>query len=243
MTHYSQHAPPKVAAYPKAPASPFPPSPFAPPVPASQRPTVPSMPAVMPAMPVFKIIDFGEVSQEKFESILQQVSKAWGRDIAPLLEDKHLTFKEQFKADITNAAYRVGSKQLLTATKNFIVQYARNSCNEEGKIRSLVELLDTEIGTALMAMFIGLSVSQIPQLAESPKMQRILKEFRVNGMATVGNSAVEAVFTSMLPVVVSALQGIEKAQTIEKVETSSSLEEDLFVSSELETAPPLLRQS
>jgi hypothetical protein len=94
-----------------------------------------------------------------------------------------------------------------------------------------------------MAMFIGFSVSQIPQLSSNAKMQRILKEFRVGGMATVGNSAVETVLASLLPVIGSALQGLEKAEEVQKVEEVSSLEEDILINSELETAPPLLRQS
>jgi hypothetical protein len=191
----------------------------------------------------FKVFDLGEVSPAKFESIMQQISEAWGKTVAPLMDDKPKTFKDQFKSDITNAAYRVGSTQLISATKTFLVQYLRKSCSEESKIRMLSEMLDTEIGSALMSVFIGMAVSQIPQLANNPKMQRILKEFRVSGMTTVGNSAVEALMSSMLPTITSALQSLEKTDIKEiEAKSSSSLEEDI-VNAELQETPPLVRRS
>lgn len=208
------------------------------------EPPTKKYPQTQPSMPSFKVIDLGEIPSEKFEEILRQMSKAWGRDIAPLLIiDKPRTFKEQMKSDLTNAAYRVGSKQILVATKNFLVQYARKTLADESKIKAIAELLDTEIGTALMAMFIGTAVSSIPQLSNNPKMNRILKEFRVSGMSTIGNAAVQSVMASVLPVIGSALQGLEKVESTQIAEELTSLEEEMIVVSAEEKPAPLLRQS
>lgn len=211
-------------------------------IPAGLKPLV--TPATQPFPAFIKIIDLGEMSPAQVSSIMEIIQKAWGKEIAPMLNRQPVSFKDQIKSDFTNAAYRVGATQILNTTKNFFIQYARKSCSEESKVSAVIELLDTEIGTALMAMFIGLSVSQIPQLANNPKMQKILKEFRVGGMATIGNSAVEALVSNMLPVISSALNGLEKADPV-RIENDSnlSLEEELIIKSESNTPLPMLRQS
>ena len=193
---------------------------------------------------VFKVVDIGTISPEKFQAIFDEVHKLWAKDMIGLMEQEKSpsTFKEQFKADLTNAAYRVGSKQILQLTKNCIVQYARKSCSDEGKIALIVDLLDTELGTAITSTLIATMVSQLPQLKNHPRMRRILKEFRVSGLTTVGNSAVETVMAGLLPVIGSALQGIEEQKKLDETKCSSPIEEEELAYQE-ETAPPLQRQS
>lgn len=180
-----------------------------------------------------KPINLGNVSAEEADSIANKIIDAWdieaNRIIREYEESKSKkSFGGQLKSDFTNAAYRVGANQLLTMTKNMIVNYTRNHCNEEGKIRAMSDLLDTDIGKAVMGMFVGYVISQIPQADNNPKVARILKEFRVAGLTVIGNSAFESILSGvMVPALTSAFQTIDESEknTVPSLEEQISNEE------------------
>lgn len=169
-------------------------------------------------------------TNEQISDIFKKINESWNREVAPILSKP----ESSFKSDLKNAAYRVTAKQLLTLTKAFFIEYARKNLSDESKMRAVVELLDTELGTAFTSYFIGFGLSQIPNLENNPKAKRLLKEFRVNGMATAGNNVAEALITSLLPIIHSTLEGISKVEQ----DTDSLLADD---AAEEYEAPGLVR--
>ncbi len=79
--------------------------------------------------PQLKVVDLGKISPDKFQDIIDQISKSWGTTVAPIINQPP-TFKNQLKSDLVNASYRVGSAKLLSATKSFFMQYIRKSYND-----------------------------------------------------------------------------------------------------------------
>lgn len=145
-------------------------------------------------------------------------------DMCALFDKPKLTFKEQLSKEFTDASYRVASTQLLTIGKNLIVQQMRNSSVEDGKIRFVADFLDTELGQAFIGMFIGATISQLSQLNDSSRTLRLLKEFRVSGMTTVGNEFVEALLVGILPTLTNTLSDPkDNEEVIEQEETEHHL--------------------
>ncbi len=139
----------------------------------------------------------------------EKVAQAWA-DAFNAAKPK--TFQQQVKADLGNAAYRVFANQMLSLTKNVLVQYSRKIFNEDSKILMFTDFLDTEIGKGIMGIFLGYAVPQVPGLPDDPRVVRLLKELRVCGMATVGNEAVDSLVQNILPLIASALSNIEEKQ-------------------------------
>lgn len=190
-----------------------------------------------------KVEDIDNLSENKIIKALEEISRSLSQDLSGSFTGKDLKgftifelpkrpVKSRLTSDAINAAYRVGANQLLSLTKNILVQRMRLHFSEESKVRILVEMLDTEVGKALMGMFIGAAISQMPQVQSHPKTERLLKELRVSGMATLGNSAVESLFTAALPTITQALVNAEQANKKEDGIFHSEELNDLLVDTE-----------
>jgi hypothetical protein len=79
---------------------------------------------------------------------------------------------------------------------------------DESKIKAIGEMLDTEMGHALISALLGYGLTYAPKIGEDPRVQRLAGEFRVNGMATAGNVLMEAVMSYVLPSIMSTLSSL-----------------------------------
>lgn len=192
----------------------------------------------------FKILNLENVSQEQIQKIFDNINTLLNGEIEHSADEKleKPSFKTQLKSDAINAAYRIGSKQLITLTKNIILQQVRLSLSEESKVKVMADLLETEVGTAITTTLIGIVVSRIPQLSNSPKINRILKEFRVSGMTTIANSTLEALVSGMLPVITLALNDLEKGK-LDNLDELDLEEDDTTENNSVELDVKRLRQS
>lgn len=109
------------------------------------------------------------------------------------------------KSDGENAAYRIASKQMVKGTKAALVAIL----NKQGKgdyTEAASNLLDTEIGEAMVSMLLGYGLTYIPKVSADPRAQRLAEEFRVEGMATAGNAVIGVALEQFLPVITQAME-------------------------------------
>jgi hypothetical protein len=175
-----------------------------------------------------------ELFEKDIMKALEEITRLISKDLKGFsVPEVKITAKKQLTSDAINAAYRVGANQLLSLTKNILVQRMRHRLSEESKIEVFVEMLDTEVGKALMGMFVGTAISQLPQVKNHPRTERLLKELRVSGMATLGNSAIESLFSAALPALTEVLVNADKEN--KKADDTSSAEDlnELLADAEL----------
>lgn len=134
-------------------------------------------------------------------------------DTEPYNEIKKQPFKEMVSSDFSDAAYRVASNKISKAMKKALVagidKFGWSS--EQGAL--FIEFLDTEYGDALVATLLGYALTYIPKLSEDHRVAKVAKEFRVHGMATVGNEIISLLIDEMAPALsqlVAALPAINE---------------------------------
>jgi len=103
--------------------------------------------------------------------------------------------KEQTKAELTDAGYRVAANQSIKLTHGAIISALRAAGHDSERIKSLTNLLNTEYGKSLLSLAIGMGISQTA--SESPRTQRMGKELRIGGMASAGNEIVSSVMDAV----------------------------------------------
>jgi hypothetical protein len=119
-----------------------------------------------------------------------------------------LTFRQMMGQDMTNASYRVAANQLTKGTKKAILSLMEKQGQRQGHIRALSDLLDTEAGSAMVGMLLGMGLTYLPQVSNSPRAQRLAQEFRVGSMSKAGNAAMNIMTEHFIPVITSALSGL-----------------------------------
>lgn len=142
-------------------------------------------------------------------------------------------FVDMIKSDATNAAYRVAGTQITNGMKAAILKLLESRGADGGKLQMISEMLDTEVGSAVVALMVGFGLNYAPVIGEDPRVQKLATEFRTHGMATAGNAVVEVAMGSFLPVIQDALKALP-AITEEKETTKSRVVENLPASSELD---------
>lgn len=150
-----------------------------------------------------------ETTTAQLQAALSELDKAFKRitDTSP-----RSTFKEQLKEDTTNTAYRIVARQLMTLTSNLLLNQMRKHGEEDGKVQMIASILATDFGEAILQMILGGALSQLSYTNKSPKLARLLKEFRIAGMTTIGNEIVENIIQSLLPVLNEAFSDKEDAE-------------------------------
>lgn len=150
-------------------------------------------------------------------------------------DNKSLSIFDRTKGETVEAAYRVGAKQLTNAVKAGIVQAMKSNGMDDGKLGALTELLDSELGHALISAGMGFIVPQIPMVGDDARAQRLCTELRIGGMETVGNLVADTVMTQLLPIVTGTLAKLPavEAAALDKVRVSH--EEDAAVVEALAT--------
>lgn len=116
--------------------------------------------------------------------------------------------KDMLKVDAVEAGYRVAGRQMTKGVKAGILLLMKDKGMDGGKLEAIREVLDTEVGDAIMSTLLGYGLTYVPQLKDDPRAAKLAEEFRINGMATAGNVAVDAVMQYLLPVVTDAMASL-----------------------------------
>lgn len=140
-------------------------------------------------------------------------------------------FFDMVKKDGINAGYRVVSTQIVKGMKGAILKLLESRGTDGGKLQMFSEMLDTEIGEAVISMMLGFGMNYAPVISEDPRVQKLAEEFRTNGMATAGNAVVGVAMESFLPVIQNALKALpaveeEKTETKARVHAPSAPDTD-----------------
>lgn len=123
------------------------------------------------------------------------------------------TIMETIKADATEATYRVATNQMVKGTKAALLKVLEKNGQDSDRLKAMSDMLDTEIGTALTGMLLGVVLPNVPMLSEDERVLKLGKEFRTSAFTSVGNTAVDAVTEHLLPVLTSALSNLPQEGT------------------------------
>jgi len=102
-----------------------------------------------------------------------------------------MTFFDKVKNDATDAGYRVCAKQMSKGVKAGILKAMGDNNVDDQKIGAVDSLLESEAGEALVSIMLGYILAYAPKLNEDPRAKRLSNEFKVGGMSTAGNVAMD----------------------------------------------------
>jgi len=124
----------------------------------------------------------------------------------PIKSNPEESYWDMFKDDGADAAYRVAGTQMVQGVKQgMALAIAAKGANSEA-VKGVSELLNTEVGDIAVAAVLGAICTFTPQLKDVPKVKRLAKEFRVQGMATGGNMLADVVREYFLPSILEAIK-------------------------------------
>ena len=152
--------------------------------------------------------------KERFHSLPVEVEPGYVSEVKQqhkeiaIMGTKANGFFNMVKADAQNAAYRVAATQITSGTKGAILAIMEKQGQNSEKIQTVKEMLDTEFGSALVSMAVGMGLTYAPKISEDPRVQRLASEFRVNGIATATNTVMETAMEYFLPVIMNALSAL-----------------------------------
>ena len=150
----------------------------------------------------------GKMAPEKINTQLHDTnSKPQIKEIAKM-GIKENGFFNMVKADAENAAYRVAATQITNGTKGAILAIMEKQGQGSERIKTVSEMLDTEVGSAVVSLIVGMGLTYAPKISEDARVKRLAGEFRVNGLAVAGNAVMETAMEYFLPVIMNALQAL-----------------------------------
>lgn len=117
-------------------------------------------------------------------------------------------FWTEMKSNAVEATYRVGANQLSKGVKAGLISLMEKQGHGSDKIKALSEMLDSQIGQALISSILGYGLMYIPKLGEDERVEKLCKELRINGMTDVGNFVMDGLIEHLLPVVQQAISNI-----------------------------------
>jgi hypothetical protein len=135
---------------------------------------------------------------------------------------------EMIKADSVDAGYRIASKQSTKAVKHAITNVMRNKGSKKSHVNAMADFLGSELGEAFISSGLGFALNFMPGMSD-PRIQRLAKEFRVEGMASAGNLVADAATQYLLPAITETLASIPEEKTQLQVEEPEAEEEELEV--------------
>ncbi len=110
------------------------------------------------------------------------------------------------KVDGEDAMYRIAGTQMTRGTKAALLKLLEQQGHGSERVKAISEILDTEGGSAAIAMLLGMMLHYLPQINQDPRAQRLSKEFRVKGMEIAGNAVFDVAISSFLPVLLESLK-------------------------------------
>lgn len=133
---------------------------------------------------------------------------------------------EMVKIDMTNAAYRVGAKQLNAGIRNAIVDTMKKRGADNAHIEMFTGFLETEFGIAFLSVLAGYGLTYAPMIKDNPKAQRLAQEFRVAGITMAGNEIVSTMIEQVLPGLKTMLNSLPESTDVQTTEGHKSTEEE-----------------
>jgi hypothetical protein len=149
-----------------------------------------------------KLLSKGFCFKQKDEDATTMTLKA--ATTAPAQEG----FIGTLKHDGGEALYRVASTQISKGTRAGIVKMLKARGFKAAQIRAITELMETEIGRAMVSGLLGIALPHVPNIGEDPRAKKLASEFRIDAMATVGNELIEEVKTMLAPVFLEAFMSL-----------------------------------
>lgn len=133
--------------------------------------------------------------KEEFTKLYTSFWKGFSKEV----QEEHNKPKEQsfgsmVKEDAINAGYRVAANQLTKGVKAALLKLMEDRGADNNKVALIREILETEMGNALIAMILGMSLTYIPTLSEDKRAQKLAGEFRIGSMTTTGNALMDMVW-------------------------------------------------
>lgn len=134
-------------------------------------------------------------------------------------------FFDMVKSDASSAGYRIAASQLTKGARSGILSLLERYGSSSEGLKAFGEMLDTDYGTALIALTLGVSGHYAPVgIMQDPRIQKICNELRISAMANVGNSLMEEVMAALMPVVMGVIAGLPEATTNARIATSQNTE-------------------
>lgn len=145
----------------------------------------------------------------------------------PDTQPARVPLRQMLKGDVANASYRVAAYQLTKGTKKAILSLMEKQGHGADRISAIASVLDTEFGSSLVGMLLGMGLTYMPPLTTNGRAQRLATEFRVGSMAMAGNAAADIVMEHFVPVITGALSSLPK-ENVRVADAKSIKNEDQF---------------
>jgi len=114
--------------------------------------------------------------------------------------DPKESFVSKLKDDGADAAYRVGARQMSKAVQTAMVKMLQDKGYKKTQVTAIKEFLASELGDVFIKNVLGYALTYFPHLSQNERAQRMAKEFRVEGIAQIGNMAMEHLLPAMMQV-------------------------------------------
>lgn len=121
-------------------------------------------------------------------------------------------FVGMVKQDAVDAAYRITATQLSKAVKTAILTALKNQGTKHSQIKTIRNMLDTDVGEALISMMLGLGLTYAPVLKDNEKASTLAQEFRIGAMAGAGNAVIDTLTSTLLPVLFQAVSSLPQEE-------------------------------
>lgn len=128
--------------------------------------------------------------------------------------EENKKFTTMMKNDMVDAGYRVAGHQMTKGVKAGLLKLFKDKGADDSKLRIVEELLDSEVGSSMIALMLGYGLAYIPNISEDPRIQKLSKEFRVGGMSTAGNMIMDTAIEYLAPAVLGAVDKLPPIGTM-----------------------------
>lgn len=139
-----------------------------------------------------------------------------------------MSLVDTMKNDFVDASYRTAASQTVEIVKKGLLKVIENQSKgsrKKANVSALRDFLDTSLGNSAISYVLGMAIDQIPGLKEDKRMQRLAKEFRINGMATAGNFVADKFIAQMMPALTGAMQNLPMVQEAKEKAHHAKIEE------------------
>lgn len=93
------------------------------------------------------------------------------------------------KEEVKEGAYRTAARQMILGIKRACVSALKDKGVEGSKIEAFSTFLDTEFGEAFISVILGYTLPHIPAIGNDARAIKLAEEFRIGGLSTAGNKA------------------------------------------------------
>lgn len=126
----------------------------------------------------------------------------------------HSNKESQLSEEVISAAYRVATNQITKISQQYISQYGDQNWQQ---------FLQTEVGKSFISTILGYLLTYLPQTQDSERAQKLAEEFRVEGLATLGNYFMDILTDTILKIT----QELPESTRIEEITEELEQEEDI----------------